>query len=61
MKTKQTNQTKETGTMKYMVPLAYSRPQYDEFELEYKKSNSIGELQKAVRDFIDENDVMSNE
>ena len=56
-----TNQTKENGSMKYMVPLAYSRPEYNEFELKYKKSNSIEELQKVVRDFIDKNDVMSNE
>lgn len=53
--------TKEIGTMKYMVSLAYSRPEYNEFELEYRKSNSIEELQKAVRNFIDENDVMSSE
>ena len=56
-----TNQTKENVSMKYMVPLAYSRPEYNEFELEYRKSNSIEELQKAVRNFIDENDVMSSE
>ena len=46
---------------KYMVVLAYSRPKYDEFEYEYKYSNSIEELQNKVRDFIDEYIIMASE
>lgn len=51
----------ETKKMKYMVALAYSRPQYGEFELKYKESNSIEELQKKVRQFINKYTIMSSE
>lgn len=46
---------------KYMVTLAYSRPEFNEYKLKYVKSNSIEELQKLVRDYIDENEIFSSE
>lgn len=46
---------------KYVLTLAYSRPQCNEFELEFKYSNSIKELQKEVRNYIGENVIMGSE
>lgn len=44
---------------KYMVALAYSRGRFN--ELYYKKSNTIEELKQEVREFIEENEVLSSE